>query len=387
MMKVLWISPWFGNYRIPVYDNLNKLSGGNFYIICSQENTSDLVREKLKATLGDHAIIMSGEKRTTMGSEESDFANSALVIKRQPGLYQAIKDVKPDVVITEGFGGWAPAGIRYAVLHRKKLCMFYERTAYVERNSPKWRSWYRRIVGMPVDYFLINGTLTEKYLNENLHFKHTPKVKGCMCADSFGLSQAVAKVTDEDKQALHKELGLKDGLTYLFVGQMVERKGIKELLSAWRKHIEAYPDDNLIVIGKGILLDKMRELYGNTPSVHILGGISYDLLYQYYALCDVFVMPTLEDNWCLVIPEAMACGKPVASSVFNGGHYELVQDALNGYNFNPQREEDILEVLSKFHRADLKLMGERSVKIDSDFTPDKAAKRIFDACQKVFGKC
>ena len=66
-MKILWISPWFGNYRIPVYENLNKLSGGNFYIICSQENTSDLVREKLKATLGDHAVIMSGEKRTTMG--------------------------------------------------------------------------------------------------------------------------------------------------------------------------------------------------------------------------------------------------------------------------------------------------------------------------------
>ena len=104
-MKILWISPWFGNYRIPVYENLNKLSGGNFYIICSQENTSDLVREKLKATLGDHAVIMSGEKRTTMGSEESDFANSALVIKRQPGLYKAVKDIKPDVVITEGFGG------------------------------------------------------------------------------------------------------------------------------------------------------------------------------------------------------------------------------------------------------------------------------------------
>ena len=99
-MRILWISPWFGNYRIPVYDNLNRLSGGNFYIICSQENTTDLVREKLKASLGDHAIIMSGEKRTTMGSEESDFANSALVIKRQPGLYKAVKAVKPDVVIT-----------------------------------------------------------------------------------------------------------------------------------------------------------------------------------------------------------------------------------------------------------------------------------------------
>lgn len=385
-MKILWISPWFGNYRIPVYEYLNKLSKGNFYIICSEENTSDLVREKLKASLGEHAIIMSGEKRTTMGNEESDFANSALVIKRQPGLYKKVKEVKPDVVITEGFGGWAPAGIRYAVLHRKKLCMFYERTAYVERNSPQWRSWYRRIVGMPVDHFLINGTLTEQYLNEGLHFKHTPKVKGCMCADSFGLAEAVKTVTDADKQVLSKELNLKGGLTYLFVGQMVERKGIEQLLDAWTAHIEKHPDDNLIVIGKGILLDKMKEQYDSCSSLHILGAVNYDLLYRYYALCDVFIMPTLEDNWCLVIPEAMACGKPVASSIYNGGHYELVQNGVNGYNFDPLKKEEILDTLDKFHGADLEAMGKKSVEIESNFTPDKAAQRIFDACKCVFEK-
>lgn len=385
-MKILWISPWFGNYRIPVYENLNRLSNGNFYIICSQENTTDLVREKLKASLGDHAIIMSGEKRTTMGNEESDFANCALVIKRQPGLYKAVKAVKPDVVITEGFGGWAPAGIRYAVLHRKKLCMFYERTAYVERNSPKWRSWYRRIVGIPVDYFLINGTLTEQYLNDGLHFKKTPKVRGCMCADSFGLAKAVAAVTTEEKDALKQELQLKQGLTYLFVGQMVERKGIKELLTVWKKHIDHHPSDNLVVIGKGILLDTMKEIYDRYPSVHILGGINYDLLYRYYALCDVFIMPTLEDNWCLVIPEAMACGKPVASSIYNGGHYELVKGGENGFCFDPLKPESILEVLEKFHHVDLEKMGKRSVEIESQFSPDKAAYRIFEACKSVFNK-
>lgn len=384
-MKILWISPWFGNYRIPVYENLNKLSEGNFYIICSKENTSELVREKLKRTLGDHAIIMSGEKRMTMGNETSDFANSALVIKKQPGLYKAIKSVNADVIITEGFGGWAPAGIRYAVTHRKKLCMFYERTAYVERNSPTWRSMYRKVIGIPVDHFLINGTLTEEYLNNDLHFKNTPKVKGCMCADSFGLSNAVAKVTNKDKQTLRDELKLKQGLTFLFVGQLVDRKGIKELLAVWHKHISQYPDDNLLVIGKGILEHALKEKY-TSDSIHILGGINYDELYRYYALCDVFIMPTLEDNWCLVIPEAMACGKPVACSIYNGGHYELVQDGVNGYKFDPLKPDSIIRTLAKFHQADLQSMGKKSIEIESDFTPDKAAQRIFNACQKVFKK-
>lgn len=385
-MKILWVSPWFGNYRIPVYENLNELSGGNFHIICSEENTSELVREKLKRALGDHAIIMSGEKRMTMGSEASDFANSALVIKKQPGLYKAIKSVNADVIITEGFGGWAPAGIRYAVTHRKRLCMFYERTAYVERNSLLWRSMYRRLVGIPVDYFLINGTLTEEYLNEGLHFRKTPKVKGCMCADSFGLSQAVARVTNADKKQLRKDLHLKDGLIYLFVGQIVERKGIKELLAVWGQHSAKYPKDSLLVIGKGILEKELRDIYAAEDSIRIMGGISYDELYKYYALCDVFVMPTLEDNWCLVIPEAMACGKPVACSIYNGGHYELVQNGANGYRFDPLKPDSIVETLAKFHQADLQAMGQKAIEIESNFTPDKAAQRIFDACQKVFRK-
>ncbi len=318
-----------------------------------------------------------------MGNEDSDFANRALVIKRQPGLYKTIKKIKPEIVITEGFGGWAPAGIRYALFHRKKLCMFYERTAYVERNSPFWRTLYRKIVGIPVNYFLVNGKLTEDYLNDGLNFKHTPKVKWCMCADSYNLARSVSKVTDEDKISLKRNLCLNDGITYLFVGQIVERKGILELLNAWLKHIVKFPNDNLIVIGKGILLDKIIKDFSNESSIHILGAINYDSLFLYYSLCDVFVMPTLEDNWCLVIPEAMACGKPVASSIYNGGHYELVKEGVNGFNFNPLLQTSILEVLEKFHNVDLRLMGHKSVEIESEFTPDKAAKRIFDACEKL----
>ena len=74
-MKILWISPWFGNYRVPVYNYLNKYSNNNFYLICSKENTTELVQRKLKETLHDHVIILEGEKRITIGNGSSNFAN------------------------------------------------------------------------------------------------------------------------------------------------------------------------------------------------------------------------------------------------------------------------------------------------------------------------
>lgn len=382
-MKILWVSPWFGNYRVPLYDELNKLSGGNFHLICSKENTRDLVREKVKATLGDNAVIMSGEKRSTFGNEESDFANAALVIKKQPGLYDEIKKVDADVIVCIGFGGWAPVAIRYALLHRKKLCIVYERTKHVERNSPLWRTCWRRFIGRPADLFFVNGQLCEEYLNDVLWYKNTPKVKGCMVADSHELANAVATVSEQDKKQIDEELKLGKGITFLFVGQLVERKGIKELLSVWRLHVQKYADDNLIVIGSGIMKEQLESEYGKVSGVRILGGVPYNIIHRYYAHCDVFIMPTLEDNWCLVVPEAMACGKPVACSIYNGGHLELVKDGVNGYNFDPLNADSILNTLEAFHNVDLKRMGDESVCIEKDFWPEVAAKKMYDAMKKL----
>ena len=278
-MKILWISPWFGNYRVPVYECLNKLTDGNFFLICSKENTSGLVQNKLVEALGSNVIIKEGEKRIKIGDESSNFANKALVIKKQPGLYHEICRIGADIIITEGFGGWAPSGIRYAVMHNKKLCMFYERTAYVERNCPFWRKLYRQIIGITVNTFLINGELTREYLTENLHFVKTPKVLGCMSADSYGLSEAVRSFSLENQDRLKMALNLNDGLTFLFVGQMVERKGIKELLNVWTKHTKKHPNDNLLVIGKGILLEPLSKQFKDESSIHILGEIAYDSLY------------------------------------------------------------------------------------------------------------
>lgn len=381
-MKILHINPWFGNYRIPVFYYLNQYSGNNFYLLTSSSNLSELVKVKLKERLGDHVFFMEPEKELEIGSDKTDFANATLRIQWQPGLWSYMKQMNPDVIIAEGFGRIAPLVILYAKLHSIKLAIVYERTAHVERNSPWYRTWFRKLIGRSADLFLINGDLTEQYMNEQLGFAKYPKVKGCMVADSHELAKAVAAISMSEKRELASSLNLNTGLTFLFIGQMVERKGIRQLLSAWTKHIEVKPNDNLIVIGSGVLKDSLAEQYTEIASVHILGGIAYDQLHKYYALCDVFIMPTLEDNWCLVIPEAMACHKPVAGSIYNGGTCELVIDGKTGYQFDPLQEASILETLLKFHDSDLIQMGEAAAKVEENFWPDKAAKRIYEGIEK-----
>lgn len=385
-MRILWVTPWFGNYRVPVYNELMNLSSNEFYLVCSSKQTSELVQKKLKNILNDKVSILDNEKEFVIGNKSTTFANKCIVIKWQKGLYSEIKRINPDVVIVEGFGSWSPAGILYTILHRKKLCMFYERTAYVERNVKLISKIYRKIVGRFVDHFLVNGYLTESYLKKELGFVNTPIQKGCMAADSKGLSEAVASVKQDFLLKLKSDLDLNQGLTYLFVGQLVKRKGIVELLSVWEKHIDKYPQDNLLVIGKGVLQEELEKRYSDISSIKILGAIDYDVIHNYYALADVFFMPTLEDNWCLVLPEAMACGKPVACSVYNGGTCELIIDGENGFSFDPLDEHSILRTLEMFHNSDLKTMGIKSRQIESMFNPLKAAENIYNSCVTCNGK-
>ena len=383
-MKIVWISSWFGDYRVPVYDNLNKLSEQNFYIICSEQETSDLVRRKLHDKLGEHSIILSNQKIFRIGNTSCDFANSTLELRWQRGLYSSLRRLKPDVIIVEGFGRWAPAGILYSLLHRKNLLMFYERTAWTERKAHWWRILYRKIMGKAVDCFLTNGILSEQYLRNNLGFTETPIVKGCMSADSFSLHDSLGKEY-KNGDIVGKTTAKKGnkGLKYLFIGRIVEPKGILQLLEAWDKHHLSYPDDSLIVVGKGTLLNALQQKYHGRNGVEMTGYVSYDRIHEYYNMCDIVVMPTLEDNWSLVIPEAMSCGKAVMCSIYNGGHPELVKDKVNGFCFDPLDRQAFVETLAKFHHADLKEMGLQGIIIERHFSPQKSSQRIFNACKKA----
>ena len=380
-LKILWLCRWFGNYRVPLYHELVKLTNNNFYAAYSKNAVTAEVHENMQAKLGDNAIALDGEKHFIIGSKDSNMANSYIDIPYNSGVKSVIDRVNPDVIISDGFFQWTLP----AVLKSKgrKVYIFYERTAYVERNAQFWRIYARKIIGKFVDGFLINGSLTREYLT-SMGFGNYPMVEGCMVAAVDELQLAVANCTEIEIDAIKQKYKLnRGGLTYLFVGQLVIRKGIKELLFAWEDHIKKYPNDNILVIGDGVLRQELETGFSEVKSIHIIGNVDYRYIYKYYATTDVFIMPTLEDNWSLVVPEAMACGLPVATSIYNGCYVELIKDGENGYVFDSLQRDSIVDTLSKFHSDDLDKMEINSKLIVSKYTPQIAAKNIYGLCQNI----
>lgn len=382
-MKILWVNPSFLDYRIPVYKRIWELCNGNFYIIFSRNRVPERIPNKINQAIGKNAICFEGEKVIEIGKNE--MANKHIRIPYTNGLYKQIKKINADIIIAEGFFQWTPQALKYTILKKKPLLISYERTKHTERNCPKWRSLYRKLVDKYTNGYLCNGSLTKEYL-EYIGINPKKIFIGGMSADSKGLAESVASLSSSENELLKNKLNLKSGITYIYVGQLIERKGVIHLLNAWRKHILAHKQDNLLIVGSGDLYDEFYNEFSDCESIKFTGSVDYDSIYKYYAISDVFIIPTLEDNWSLVVPEAMACGLPIACSIYNGCYPELVHEDVNGKLFDPLKEESIIETLDYFHNKDLKSMGKASIKIEKEFNSDTVANNIYEACKLILNE-
>ena len=109
----------------------------------------------------------------------------------------------------------------------------------------------------------------------------------------------------------------------IFVGRLVEKKGVEFLLEAFKKVQEKYPDIKLLIIGDGPLREslelKTRD-FNIQDSITFLGGIKSEELPDYYSSARIAVVPSVvassgdQEGLGLVIIEAMGCGCVVVAS-------------------------------------------------------------------------
>lgn len=386
-MKVLYCNPSFWEYRLPFYVELNRLFKGDFHVVYSTKRFGHghiKLLNRIKEELGKNAHPYDNEFMYDVKTHSfHGFTEGGKQIPMPFGLWKYIMKVKPDVLITEGFFQWTPLVQLYGLIHHIPVFIGYERTLHTERNNSKFKTWIRKIQNKFIKGYLVNGTETKKYLesigvaSEKIHI-------GGMSADSEGLRKAIEAFPEEKKKVFKDRFLKGNGILYLFTGKMIERKGILPLLAAWMKHIETYPNDNLLVVGDGELFDVCKRKYEGVTSIHLEGGVPYDDIYKYYAIADVYFLPTIEDNWSLVVPEAMACGLPVATSVYNGCHVELIHEGENGITFDTYKQESLIKALAYFHQHDLKAMGQKSIEIEKNFSTKNCARREYEGIIKSF---
>ncbi|MGQ0568864.1 MAG: glycosyltransferase family 4 protein [Armatimonadota bacterium] len=141
---------------------------------------------------------------------------------------------------------------------------------------------------------------------------------------------------ETDQAALRRELKLPEtGPAVMFVGQFIPRKGVLELLDAWRiLHARGRSHGAfLVLVGGGELRNRLVEEVrrdGLESSVFVSEFKQQDELPIWYAACDIFVLPSRYDTFGVVVNEAMAAGLPIIATERVGAVGDLVKDGVNG---------------------------------------------------------
>lgn len=193
-----------------------------------------------------------------------------------------------------------------------------------------------------------------------------------------------APVRPEEKARLRAELGLKETLTVLTIGQFIPRKGFDILIKAW----EGIGDRaQLLIIGGG----DDRPKYEAYIREHHISGITIldfmpkERLYRYYLAADLFVLPTREDIWGLVINEAMANALPVITTDNCMAGVELIENGVNGYVVKTESVEALREKLLHLIDApeERDRMAAENLKKIAPYTMENVAKCQISAIKKV----
>ncbi len=159
----------------------------------------------------------------------------------------------------------------------------------------------------------------------------------------------------------------RDGKAVLFVGRLVERKGLDTLLEAFKAVTVSVPGARLEIVGDGPAYASTAALVaklGLTDCVSMPGTLRGGALSQAYERADLFVMvPRSQkrdiEGFGTVYLEAGLFSKPVIGS-FSGGVPEAIQDGVTGYLVAENDVEGLsrrmLELLSDEGKA--RRMGE-----------------------------
>jgi glycosyltransferase involved in cell wall biosynthesis len=112
-----------------------------------------------------------------------------------------------------------------------------------------------------------------------------------------------------------------------------------------RAVVQQIPELTYFIVGDGDDRPKLEALARECRlehSVIFTGRISDSELWERYANCDIFILPSTGEGFGLVFVEAMSFGKPVIASRM-GAAPEVVMDGVNGFLVEGQNEESLTE--------------------------------------------
>lgn len=294
-----------------------------------------------------------------------------------------LKKNNPDLLIADGYSyasSWA--GKFWSRIHRKNSIL-WSSSNEADHERVFYKEFFKKIIIKGFDAYNVYGTKSRDYLIKLGAEKDKIFIVGNNTDNNFYYNETMK--WKRERPAIIKDFGIPDN-NFLYIGRFSEEKNIVRLLDAY-KGLKSGQQWGLIVVGSGPQKEGIANYIKthNIENVFMPGFKQKNEIPKYMAVSDVFILPGISETWGLVVNEAMAAGLPILVSRRCGCSADLVREGDNGYTFDPFDKDELYSIMRKIvdGKVNLKKMGEASLLIIKEFTPERAASIVAETIELV----
>jgi glycosyltransferase involved in cell wall biosynthesis len=171
--------------------------------------------------------------------------------------------------------------------------------------------------------------------------------------------------------------------TFVYVGQLCQRKGIDVLLGAFREVARDYPSARLILAGadgsKG-LYTRMAERLGVSKQTSFTGPVPIGNVRGLMRSATAVVLPSRHDGWGVVLSEAAAEGLALIATETCGAARDLIEPGYNGFVVASESVEQLAAAMKVYAEDPARALqhGRHSRMVSARFTPDHVASTFLE---------
>ncbi len=356
MKSVLFLTNFASPYRVHFFDELGKYMDVTVLY-------SDRV-EDIRHRNADWFEKGEGGFRGVQLTRVASVGDENLCLDVLPWLNK-----KYDAIVIGGYSS-PTAVLAMAYLRMRRIPFYMEVDGGLIRQENKLKYLVKKSLVCLANQWLSTGYHTTRYL---VHYgAREERVTNYPFSSLYESDILQEPVSREEKEQLRRELEIPEKRVVLAIGQFIHRKGFDVLLHA-AKNLD--PDTGVYIVGGEATEEylKLREELG-LQNVHFLGFQKKDRLALIYKAADLFVLPTREDIWGLVINEALAYGLPTITTDRCVAGLELIEDGVNGYVVPVEDAQALAQKMHAVLAGDLQQMGEAALRKIRPYTLENMAK-------------
>ena len=355
-MKILIITELLTPYRIDWFDELGKST--ELKVLYTKEKDKSRNRKWLsKRSNNIKCKKLKGFK-----------------FKGKEICFEVITELKKDydIILLDGYSfPTQMLSILYLKIKKKDFFMNVD-GGFIRDNEWRYIYSFKSFFISSATYYLSSSSQADKYL---IHYGASPK--GIFRHNFTSLFKKDIRtdiVSMEEKLMLRNKLNIIERKVIISVGQFIYRKGFDVLIESMKNNSSEY---GIYIIGGEPTQEyiNLKHKY-NLTNLHFIGFKQTQELTDYYKAGDLFVLPTREDIWGLVINEAMAYGLPIITTNRCIAGLELVTNGMNGFIVevdNPNKLRD--KIINILEDEELRAsMSKASLKKIQEYTIENMAK-------------